>query len=99
MSVQRTTSVGDGGVFRKKQAVVLVGIVAMAVGVAVAEEIVDFSRDGHGWRAANHVANIRQTDTGYAFNVTDIDPWCVASSTYAMPSPPGMRERSTERSW
>jgi hypothetical protein len=67
-------------------AVAIVGVVA--AGVAMAEEIVDFARDGHGWRAANHVANIRQTATGYAFDVTDVDPWCVASATYAMPSPP-----------
>ncbi len=67
-------------------AVAIVGVVA--AGVAMAEEIVDFTREGHGWRAANHVANIRQTATGYAFDVTDVDPWCVASATYAMPSPP-----------
>ena len=66
----------------------VVGVFAMAAGVAMAEEVVDFAREGHGWRAANHVANIRQTATGYAFDVTDVDPWCVASATYAMPSPP-----------
>ncbi len=69
-------------------AVVVGGIVAVVAGVATAEEVVDFSREGHGWRAANHVANIRQTATGYAFDVTGEDPWCVASTTYAMPPQP-----------
>ncbi|MBR1587468.1 MAG: hypothetical protein IJ658_03990, partial [Kiritimatiellae bacterium] len=55
---------------------------------ASAQELVDFSRAGHRWRACNHVANARQTATGYAFDVTDVDPWCVAGATYAMPAPP-----------
>ena len=55
---------------------------------ASAHELVDFSRAGHPWRAHNHVANARQTATGYAFDVTGVDPWCVAGATYAMPSPP-----------
>ena len=73
---------------RRSLAVALVGVVAMAAGVAMAEEIVDFARDGHGWCAANHVTNVCQTATGYAFDVTDEDPWCVASATYAMPPQP-----------
>ena len=55
---------------------------------ATANELVDFSRAGHPWRAHNHVANARQTATGYAFDVTGGDPWCVAHATYAMPAPP-----------
>ena len=69
-------------------AVVVGGIVAVVAGVAAAEEIVDFAREGHGWCAANHVTNVCQTATGYAFDVTDEDPWCVASATYAMPPQP-----------
>ena len=64
------------------------GIAALAAGTAMASELVDFSRAGHPWRAHNHVANARQTATGYAFDVTDGDPWCVAHATYAMPPPP-----------
>ena len=52
---------------------------------ATAHELVDFSHAGHPWRAHNHVANARQTATGYAFDVTGGDPWCVAHATYAMP--------------
>ncbi len=63
-------------------------IVALATTAALAKELVDFSRAGHPWRAHNHVANARQTATGYAFDVTDGDPWCVAHATYAMPPPP-----------
>ena len=55
---------------------------------ATAHELVDFSHAGHPWRAHNHVANARQTATGYAFDVTGGDPWCVAHATYAMPAPP-----------
>ena len=55
---------------------------------AAAHELVDFSRDGHRWRAANHVANARQTATGYAFDVTGGDPWCVSGSVYTLPPPP-----------
>ena len=64
------------------------GVVALAAGAALAQELVDFSRAGHPWRAHNHVANARQTATGYAFDVTGADPWCVAHATYAMPPPP-----------
>ncbi len=64
------------------------GVVALAAGAALAQELVDFSHAGHPWRAHNHVANARQTATGYAFDVTDGDPWCVAHATYAMPAPP-----------
>ena len=63
-------------------------MVALATTVALAKELVDFSRAGHPWRAHNHVANARQTATGYAFDVTDGDPWCVAHATYTMPTPP-----------
>ena len=56
--------------------------------VASAQELVDFSRAGHPWRAHNHVANARQTATGYAFDVTGGDPWCVAGATYEIPPPP-----------
>ena len=69
-------------------AVVVGGIVAVVAVVAAAQDIVDFAREGHGWRAANHVANARQSATGYAFDVTGEDPWCVASATYAMPPQP-----------
>lgn len=64
------------------------GVVALAAGAALAHELVDFSRADHRWRAHNHVANARQTATGYAFDVTGVDPWCVAHATYAMPPPP-----------
>ena len=64
------------------------GVVALVAGAALAQELVDFSRAGHRWRAHNHVANARQTATGYAFDVTGGDPWCVAHATYAMPPPP-----------
>ena len=64
------------------------GVVALAAGAVLAQELVDFSRAGHPWRAHNHVANARQTATGYAFDVTGVDPWCVAHATYAMPAPP-----------
>ena len=63
-------------------------IAALAAGTAMASELVDFSRAGHPWRAHNHVANARQTATGYAFDVTGVDPWCVAHATYAMSAPP-----------
>ena len=63
-------------------------IVASAASAAMAGELVDFSRAGHPWRAHNHVANAQQTATGYAFDVTGADPWCVAHATYAMPPPP-----------
>ena len=39
--------------------------------------LVDFAKAGHGWHAANHVANAEQTETGYAFDQTGGDPWCV----------------------
>ncbi|MBO7686960.1 MAG: hypothetical protein J6V72_11285, partial [Kiritimatiellae bacterium] len=64
------------------------GIAALAAGAALAQELVDFSRPGHGWHAMNHVANARQAATGYAFDVTGADPWCVSRDTYAMPAPP-----------
>ena len=64
------------------------GVVALAAGAALAHELVDFSHADHRWRAHNHVANARQTATGYAFDVTGVDPWCVAHATYAMPPPP-----------
>ena len=64
------------------------GVMALAAGAALAQELVDFSRADHRWRAHNHVANARQTATGYAFDVTGVDPWCVAHATYAMPPPP-----------
>ena len=54
---------------------------------AHAHDLVDFSQADHKWRAANHVANARQTSTGYAFDVTEGDPWCVAGTTYKMPPP------------
>ena len=54
--------------------------------VALSHELVDFSRGGHGWRAANHVANARQTAIGYAFDVTGGDPWCVSKGFIAFPS-------------
>ena len=50
------------------------GVVALAAGAALAQELVDFSHAGHPWRAHNHVANARQTATGYAFDVTGADP-------------------------
>ena len=46
------------------------GCAAADPGRGGVQELVDFSRAGHGWRAANHVANGRQTATGYAFDVT-----------------------------
>ena len=55
---------------------------------ATAQELVDFTRADHGWHAMNHVANARQTATGYAFDVTGVDPWCVAHATYTLPAPP-----------
>ena len=61
---------------------------ALAACTAAAHELVDFSRAGHSWRAANHVANARQTDTGYAFDVTGEDPWCVAYNLHEMPAAP-----------
>ena len=66
----------------------ILGMVVLAASAATAHELVDFSRADHRWRAHNHVANARQTATGYAFDVTAGDPWCVAGATYAMPSPP-----------
>jgi len=64
------------------------GMVALAASAAMAQELVDFSRAGHNWNAMNHMANPRQTATGYAFDVTGADPWCVAKGTYAIPEPP-----------
>jgi len=64
------------------------GMVALAASAAMAQELVDFSRAGHNWNAMNHMANPRQTATGYAFDVTGADPWCVAKGTYAIPPPP-----------
>ncbi len=64
------------------------GMVALAAIAAMAQELVDFSHAGHPWRAHNHVANARQSATGYSFDVTGVDPWCVAHATYAMPKPP-----------
>ena len=66
----------------------ILAIATLAAGAALAQELVDFSRADHRWRAHNHVANARQTATGYAFDVTGGDPWCVAHATYAMPPPP-----------
>jgi hypothetical protein len=63
-------------------------VVALAASAAMAQELVDFSRAGHNWNAMNHMANPHQTATGYAFDVTGADPWCVAKGTYAMPTPP-----------
>ena len=68
--------------------IAILGMVALAASAAMAQELVDFSRAGHNWNAANHVANAKQTATGYAFDVTGDDPWCVAKGTYAMPKPP-----------
>ena len=42
------------------------GMMVLVAGAAMASELVDFSRAGHPWRAHNHVANARQTATGYA---------------------------------
>ncbi len=67
---------------------VLLAVVMLAAGGASAQELVDFTQAGHPWRACNHVANARQAATGYAFDVTDVDPWCVARAAYAMPAPP-----------
>ena len=64
------------------------GMVALAAIAAMAQELVDFSHAGHPWRAHNHVANARQSATGYSFDVTGVDPWCVAHAPYAMPKPP-----------
>ena len=65
---------------------VLAAAAACLACAAGAHELVDFSRGGHGWRAANHVANARQTETGYAFDVTAGDPWCVSGGFIAFPS-------------
>ena len=61
-------------------------VAALAAGAVLSGELVDFSRAGHGWRAMNHVANIRQAATGYAFDVTDVDPWCVSGAAYEIPA-------------
>ena len=64
------------------------GMIALSASAALAHELVDFSRPDHRWKAANHVENGRQTSSGYAFDVTGVDPWCVASATYRLPPPP-----------
>ena len=63
---------------------VAVGAVCVAY-AATAHELVDFSCANHNWRAANHVTNAHQTATGYAFDLTDFDPWCLSGSTCTMP--------------
>ena len=60
---------------------------ALAVGAVMAHELVDFTQSGHNWNAMNHVANAHQAATGYVFDVTGADPWCVSRDTYAMPAP------------
>ena len=67
------------------RAAALVGAMAFfACDPAVAEirgetvVLTDFSKPGHGWHAAHHVANAVQAGTGYAFDQTGGDPWCVS---------------------
>ena len=66
---------------------IAVGAVCVAY-AATAHDLVDFSCNSHNWRAANHVTNAHQTATGYAFDLTDFDPWCLSGSTCTMPPPP-----------
>ena len=56
--------------------------------VSTAFELVDFARPNHCWLAGNHVADVRQTATGYAFNVTSNDPWCIAQEYLTFPTAP-----------
>lgn len=67
-------------------AMVAMGLRASASESAVQmHELVDFSRSGHCWRAVSHVANARQLETGYAFDVTGDDPWFVSGGATALP--------------
>ena len=61
-------------------------VVMLVTGAATAQEM--GAAPATAAPAHNHVANARQTATGYAFDVTGVDPWCVAHATYAMPAPP-----------
>ena len=56
--------------------------------VSTAFELVDFARPNHCWLAGSHVADVRQTATGYAFNVTSNDPWCIAQEYLTFPTAP-----------
>ncbi|MBQ6341308.1 MAG: hypothetical protein IJI36_19390 [Kiritimatiellae bacterium] len=64
-------------VLRLSALMALAGSVAYAAGDPAMAVLVDFSKPGHGWHAAHHVANAVQTETGYAFDQTGGDPWCV----------------------
>ena len=65
----------------------LCAVLGMAASAfADVHELVDFSRSGHNWRAAHQVVNVVQTATGYAFDMTGGDPWCVSTGFVAFPS-------------
>ena len=46
----------ERGIRSNRMKKMFLGVVALAAGAALAQELVDFSRAGHPWRAHNHVA-------------------------------------------